>query len=44
MLSCDGSTMRRLYLAYAWIALFVYPIGKPPHTRGDNHTKTSLSI
>ena len=41
VLSCDDSTMRRLHLAYAWISLFVYPIGKPPHTRGDNRTKTS---
>ena len=31
-LKCDGSDERRLYLAYAWVALLAYPIGTPPHT------------
>ena len=31
-LKCDGSDERRLYLAYAWVALLAYPIGTPPRT------------
>jgi len=31
VLKCDGSYKRKLYLVYAWFALFAYPIGKPLH-------------
>ena len=40
VLKCDGSTTRKLYLAYAWIALLAYPIGKPPRKHDDDHAKT----
>ena len=35
LLKCDGSPERKLYLFVASVALFAYPIGKPPHTRGN---------
>ena len=35
VLKCDGSPERKLYLTWASVALFAYPVGKPPQTRGN---------